>query len=47
MPKSSEDLPTYVNPFLAENTASGRIDELAEEYIYRCVWDEEELRPAA
>ena len=29
-----------VNEFLAEETASGRIDELAEEYIYRYVRQE-------
>ena len=35
MPKGSEDLLAYVNDFLAEEKESGRIDELAEEYIYR------------
>ena len=35
MPKGSEDLLSYVNNFLKEEIASGRIDELAEEYIYR------------
>ena len=46
MPKGSEDLLSYVNDFLAEEKASGRIDELAEEYIYRYT-EEEELEPAA
>ena len=35
MPKGSEDLLSYVNAFLEEEIASGRIDALAEEYIYR------------
>ena len=47
MPKGSEDLLDYVNAFLAEEKASGRIDELAEEYIYRYIRTEEELQPAA
>ncbi len=49
MPKGSEDLLAYVNAFLEEEIASGRIDELAEEYIYRYISidGEEELRPAA
>ena len=46
LPKGSEDLLSYVNDFLAEEKASGRIDELAEEYIYRYT-EEEELEPAA
>ena len=37
MPKGSESLLNYVNAFLAEEKASGRIDELAEEYIYRYI----------
>ena len=37
MPKGSEDLLAYVNDFLEEEIASGRIDELAEEYIYRYI----------
>lgn len=37
MPKGSEDLLEYVNRFLAEEQASGRIDALAEEYIYRYI----------
>ena len=49
MPKGSKDLLEYVNTFLEEEKASGRIDELAEEYIYRYIPDEEEewLDPAA
>ena len=31
MPKGSEDMLSYVNDFLEEEIASGRIDELAEE----------------
>ena len=37
MPKGSEDLLDYVNRFLEEEKASGRIDELAEQYIYRYI----------
>ena len=37
MPKGSEDLLAYVNRFLTEEQASGRIDALAEEYIYRYI----------
>ena len=49
MPKGSEDLLAYVNAFLEEEIASGRIDELAEAYIYRYIANdsEEQLRPAA
>ena len=47
MPKGSEELLDYVNRFLAEEAASGRIDELAEKYIYRYIRTEEELEPAA
>lgn len=47
MPKGSEDLLEYVNGFLAEEKASGRLDELAEKYIYRNLLTEEEQRPAA
>lgn len=35
MPKGSEDLLSYVNAFLALEEESGRIDELARQYIYR------------
>lgn len=34
LPPGSEDLLAYVNRFLAEEKASGRIDGLAEKYIY-------------
>ena len=46
MPKESGDLLEIVNRFLEEEKASGRIDELAEKYIYRPAVSEEE-RPAA
>ena len=45
MPKGSEDLLEYVNAFLEEEKASGRLDDLAEEYIYR--FTEEERDRAA
>ena len=47
MPKGSEELLAYVNQFLAEEAASGRIGELAEKYIYRYIRTEEGLEPAA
>lgn len=47
MPKGSEDLLDYVNDFLAKEKGSGRIDELAEEYFFKYVEYDEELRPAA
>ena len=37
MPKGSETLLSYVNSFLAKEKASGRIDALAEEYIYQYI----------
>ena len=37
MPKGSEDLLDYVNEFLEEEKKDGRIDALAQEYIYRYV----------
>ena len=37
MPKGSEDLLDYVNAFLKEEKDSGRIDELADQYIYRYI----------
>lgn len=46
MPKGSEDLLAYVNAFLEKEMISGRIDELAGEYIYRYIEDTE-LEPAA
>ena len=45
--KDSEDLLAYVNSFLEEEMASGRIDELAEEYIYLNTDTEEESGLAA
>ena len=47
MPKGSEDLLDYVNAFLEAEKESGRIDELAEKYIYRYIRTDEELEPAA
>jgi len=44
MPRGSEDLLDFVNAFLAEEKASGRIDELAAKYIYT---DGEEAAEAA
>ena len=35
MPKGSDDLLEFVNKFLEEEKKNGRINELAEEYIYR------------
>ena len=42
-----EDLLDYVNDFLAKEKGSGRIDELAEEYFFKYLEYEDELRPAA
>ena len=47
MPKGSEDLLAWVNAFLKEEKASGRINELAEAYIYRYIQAEDALSPAA
>ena len=44
MPKGSEDLLDYVNAFLEREASCGRIDELAEEYIYRYIM---KMEPAA
>ena len=41
MPKGSEDLLELVNTFLDEERENGRIDELAEEYIYRYIMTDE------
>ena len=46
MPKGSEDLLAYVNGFLEKEKTDGRLDELAEEYIYGDITTEEE-QPAA
>ncbi len=40
MQKGSEDLLDYVNDFLAKEKATGRIDELAQKYIFRYIEDE-------
>ena len=45
MPKGNEELLAYVNEFLAAEKESGRMDELAEKYIYLTV--EEEMDDAA
>ena len=47
MPKGSKDLLDYVNRFLALERESGRLDELAEKYIYRTAEPVQELQPAA
>ena len=47
MPKGSEDLLAAVNAFLEKEKTSGRIDELAEEYIYRYIDTEEAPESAA
>ena len=47
MPKGSEDLLEYVNQFLDDEKKSSRLDELAEQYIYRYIITEEEQQPAA
>ena len=47
MPKGSEDLLAFVDRFLEEERASGRLDELAQEHIYRNIRTGEEFRPAA
>lgn len=44
MPKGSGELLAFVNAFLAEEKASGRIDELAGKYIYT---ENEEAEEAA
>ncbi len=47
MPEGSDDLLRFVNRFLADEKESGRLDELAQKYIYRYIRTEEELQPAA
>lgn len=47
MPKENEELLKYVNVFLEKEKNSGRIDELADEYIYRYIDDKTELDNAA
>ena len=41
MPKESEELLSYVNDFLLREKESGRIDELADKYIYRYITAED------
>lgn len=45
MPKGNEELLEYVNGFIRRETESGRMDELAEKYIYFA--DEEPSEGAA
>ena len=47
MPKGSDDLLAYVNAFLTAEKETGRIDELADDYIYTDTETNEELKPAA
>ena len=47
MPKGSDALLAYVNDFLEQEKSSGRIDELAEKYIYRYIGTADELPLAA
>ena len=47
MPKGAEDLLEYMNQFLDDEKKTGRLDELAEQYIYRYIMTEEEQQPAA
>ena len=48
MPRGSEDLLEYVNGFIGDEEASGRLSELAEAYIYRYIDREgDALEPAA
>ena len=47
IPKGSEDLLEYMNGFLDAEKANGRLEELADKYIYRLILTEKELQPAA
>ena len=47
MPKGSEDLLDYVNEFLQKEKKSGRIDELANEYFFKYIENDDVLAPAA
>ena len=47
MPKGSEDLLDYVNEFLQKEKKSGRIDELANEYFFKYIENDDDLAPAA
>ena len=42
MPKDSDDLLEYVNAFLVQEKESGRIDELAQKYIYRYIEEQQD-----
>lgn len=46
MPKGSEDLLAFVNDFLAMERETGRLDELAEKYIF-AEWEESSAAPDA
>ena len=46
MPKGSEDLLEYANAFLKEEKESGRLDELADQYIYRYIEEEKDVLAA-
>lgn len=43
MPKGSEDLLEYVNEFLTEERNKGRIDKLADKYIYQNTGSDQEM----
>jgi hypothetical protein len=47
MPRGSEDLLQAVNRFLELERSSGRLEELAEKYIYLQAAPETEAEPAA
>ena len=47
MPKGSETLLNFVNAFLAQEEDSGRLDALAEQYIYRYIEQADQLLSAA
>ncbi len=47
MPKGSEDLLDYVNEFLQKEKKSGRIDELANEFFFKYIENDDDLAPAA
>lgn len=47
MPKGNEELLEYVNGFIERERSRGRLNELADEYIYRYIEDEEEQDKAA
>ena len=52
LPQGSEELLDYVNEFIAEEKDTGRIEELANQYIYQNLYElgedgSEEMKPAA